>query len=156
MPILESIIAGGFVVLSGFMLYKAMPTTIAYVVDMRNYHLYKTLVVPFGQNRTKVINMIKFISTCKNESSVRSTCISVEGEEYVIPIDAFYIKYHGIKIYLKVALDQAGNVASVVTSIYKRKMVLGIDDASVSEFNCFVGQFNSKSVEKTISAASIL
>jgi hypothetical protein len=98
--------------------------------------------------------MLKFISTCKNDSG-RATRISVEGGEYIIPIDAFYIRHQDININIKVTLDPAGNVANVITSIYKLKILrLILNKDNVVIFDKFVRQFNTKSIEKTIDGSS--
>jgi hypothetical protein len=127
----------------GYCLYKAVPYFCAKIYEWYNRYYYKTITITMSQNKTKLVNVIKFLSaTTKRGREYISTLIMIDNVDYEVPLDEvdIVITVKGQKVTMKVNVDDNSNIIGVTITTLR--------GVNYDKFEKFMEQFTIKADDK--------
>lgn len=144
-PLTAGCIVAASSVTAGFIVYKVVPELYNGTMTIINTTFYKTVIMTIAQNKIKVLNIIKYISRLKQDMNTLNSKIIIDNQEYTVPI-VYPIYIYDVKkhymYYLKVNIDNTGNIISITMSTYKRWGIFFTDTDRIAAFDNFLDGFD--------------
>lgn len=138
-----AIIAGCSTVAAGFILYKVLPETYAFLKSTLGKFFYKTTIISISQNRIKLIKMVQYVNSLEKSPDIDTVRLCIDKVEYVLPLTEIQIsdRNTGYSFYVKFNIDNLGNLVNMHVYTYKRFLIFITNSERISAFDTFINSF---------------